>query len=101
MVGHSQSQAPDWFDDPSLARAHGLTAIRDQVAVVRTLTDELERVVPSSWAEHPISEQLIEEMTCLGHRILEIASALAGAAERQSSLVPPHCDEGGGQVPVS
>jgi len=101
MVDHPQSRAPNGLKDPSRAFDHGLGAIRDQAAVVRALTDELERIVPSSWAEHPISEQLIDEMTCLGHRILEIASALAKATERQPSSVAPHCDGDGGRVTVS
>lgn len=68
---------------------------------MRALTDELERVVPSSWAEHPITDQMIEEMASLGHRILEIASALTRAKERHSSIVAPHGAEDGARVPVS
>ena len=101
MMANSQSRDPGWLDDPSDPRPLGLGAIRKQAAIVRALTDELERVVSSSWAEHPISEQLIEEMTCLGHKILEIASALAGATERQSPRAAPHCGEDGGQTPVA
>lgn len=100
MTAHSQSRDPGWFEHRSHDRPPGLEIVRDQVAIVRALTDELERVVPSSWAEHAISEQLLEEMTCLGQRILEIASALAGATERRSSIVAPNCGKGGVQAPV-
>jgi hypothetical protein len=101
MTIHFQSRADDEIEDPSRVCPRSLAAIRDQAAIVRALTDELERIVPSSWAEHPISEQLIEEMTCLGNKILAVASGLAGAAERPTSSVAPDCCEDGGQVPVS
>lgn len=87
MIDHSQSQEPRRLEDHSHDSPPGLELIRGQLAIVRALTDEVERVVPCSWAEHPLSAQLIEEMTSLGHRILEIASALAGARDRQSSSV--------------
>jgi hypothetical protein len=95
MIFHTQSlQAPTWVEAPSPRSCDvRLKAIRGQAALVRALTDELDRIVPSSWAEQPISEQLIEEMTSLGHKILEIASALAETKEGQCSIATPGCGE--------
>ena len=102
VVVHSQSlQAPSLLEDPSRARAAGLEGIRGQAALVRTLTDELERVVPHSRAELPISEQLIEEMTSLGQKILELASALAETRKGQCSIATPGCGESDDPGPAS
>jgi hypothetical protein len=51
--------------------------VRSEVACVRALLDELERVAPSSLDERAISGQLVEDLARLGCRFLEAAGALA------------------------
>jgi hypothetical protein len=58
---------------PSNGRLRVL-AVRRHAALVRALLVELERLVPSADAsehEEVMSEQLVEEVTLLGHRLLE------------------------------
>ena len=63
--------------------------IRTQVAIARTLFDELERTV--SWGNaSPIDDQVIEELARTGCRILEAAAALA--AEFDASESPPRAE---------
>jgi len=50
-----------------------LDAIRSQAAFVRTLLDEVERLIPAG-EERVLSEQIIEELTRLGCRCVELAS---------------------------
>ena len=57
----------------NLARC--LPSLRHQIAVTRTLLDELEGTVPSSLMG--TSEQLIEELIRLGARVLDAAAVLA------------------------
>jgi hypothetical protein len=51
--------------------------VRSEVACVRALLEELERVAPSSLDERAISGQLVEDLARLGCRFLEAAGALA------------------------
>lgn len=63
--------------------ARALGAVRSEAAFVRSLLDEVERLVPSG-ESNAISAQLIEELGRLGCRCLEVAQALA-AAERAAA----------------
>ena len=73
----------------SIDQARGercLSSVRRQIALARTLFDELEDIVPSSRLVSPPSGQMIEELTRLGCRILEAAAVLA---EREESAREP------------
>jgi hypothetical protein len=59
----------------SLARC--LPSLRRQIAVARTLLDELEDSVPSSPSLIATSAQVIEELKRLGTRVLDAAAVLA------------------------
>jgi hypothetical protein len=59
----------------SLARC--LPSLRRQIAVTRTLLDELEDSVPSSSALIATSEHVVEELKRLGTRVLDAAAILA------------------------
>jgi hypothetical protein len=63
------------FRATSLARC--LPSLRRQIAVARTLLDELEESVPSSPASIATSEQFVEELKRLGTRVLDAAASLA------------------------
>lgn len=49
-----------------------LSSVRNQVAFVRALLDEIERVAPAD--AKGVSEQLVEELARLGCRCIEVAS---------------------------
>ena len=66
---------------PSPASA-ALGALRSQVAFLRALLDEVERVAPASCGEDGFSEQVVEELTRLGCRSLEAASELTRVVDR-------------------
>jgi hypothetical protein len=80
-----------------LHRAHDLTdheprvlsrhasLIRSEAAVLRTLLDELERILPGSGVEARVSAQLVEEAARLGCRLLEGAAALTKAVDIEES----------------
>jgi uncharacterized protein YicC (UPF0701 family) len=59
----------------SLARC--LPSLRRQIAVARTLLDELEESVPSSRALLATNAQVVEELKRLGTRVLDAAAVLA------------------------
>ena len=71
-----------------------LASVRGQAAFVRSLLDEVERLVPSG-GPCPMSTQLAEELARLGCRILEVASALSAAGESPGEphepLAAPRC----------
>jgi len=54
-----------------------ISEVRLQAALVRTLLDEVERLVPASSLDEIPSEQLAEEITRLGHHLLDVAAAIA------------------------
>jgi hypothetical protein len=62
-------------DDGRLDAELRVVRLRTQVAVVRTLADEIECVV-SPHQLHGLSDQLVEEMARLGRRLFEEAAEL-------------------------
>jgi hypothetical protein len=56
-----------------------LESVREQVACIRALLDEIERVAPVSAAGWNLSEQIVDELTRLGTRSLEAATELSRA----------------------
>jgi hypothetical protein len=62
-----------------------LVRLRSHIAVVRSLLDELDRIVPPSRSRQPegapleLRAQLVEELARLGCRLLESAAALTRA----------------------
>ena len=72
-------------DDRRLVAELRLVGLRSQVAIVRTLADEVERLSREAEA-HEQTEQLLEEMARLGSRLLEAAAAFGGT---------PHVEESG------
>ena len=71
--------------------AGDLARLRSQAAAVRTLLDELDRVLPAAGVslgeDAPIclQEQLVEEVARLGCRLIESAATMTG-------VVPPSDD---------
>ena len=61
-----------------LPRTRDVLRARTSAAVVRALLEELDRVLPSASGdgELEIAEQLIEELTRLGYRVLECAAGM-------------------------
>jgi hypothetical protein len=64
-------------DDRLLDEELCLLATRRQIAVVRTIADELERCVQGNGLIETLRAQFIEELSRLGCRTLEAAAALA------------------------
>jgi hypothetical protein len=84
--------------DPShFANSQALASVRHQMALARTLLDEAEELVPSSRYSYPPSGQLIDELTRLGHRVLEAAAFLAAREERDRDL---HLERDSGAFPL-
>jgi hypothetical protein len=72
----------------SIHRASGIrpaTTVRSQAACVRTLLDEVERVVPAELAD-PMSAQLVEELSRLGSRCAELAAELRALVDAQARV---------------
>jgi hypothetical protein len=69
----------------SLRYGAAVGALRTQAALVRTLVDEFERLAPLEGEGLLVCEQLLEELTRLGCRILETAAALAREHEAERS----------------
>lgn len=70
-----------------------VVAIRRHVALVRTLLEEIERLVPSTGARahrEDISKQLVEELTLLSHRLLECTATMSQTLGLGASPVPVH-----------
>jgi len=65
--------APAREDAGHLARERHLLDMRIQAALVRSLLDEFDLVVPPACDHRGLHPQIIEEMTRLGRRILETA----------------------------
>lgn len=63
------------------------SATRYQTALVRTLVDELERVLRASEAPNAPCDQLAQELTRLAARALEAAAALGEAPTKDDSGV--------------
>lgn len=60
-----------------------LATIRNEVAIVRTLADEVERLLPSA-SSRMTTDQLAEEVARLACQLLEAASTLRAAAEART-----------------
>ena len=58
-----------------------IAAARHQAALVRTLADEIERLMPSPAAAQAVTGQLVDELSRLGCRVLEAAAVLSELAE--------------------
>jgi hypothetical protein len=79
------ANAPLQFPDDRETRSQ-LRVVRSQAGVVRALLDEVERIHPDSVAGQVVAEQLIDELTRLGCRTLEVAAMLAHG---EAVPVPP------------
>jgi hypothetical protein len=67
-------------DDEQLHEEFSLLAVREQVAIVRALADELERLTAQGRMRGRC-EQFVEELARLGCRILETAATASRMAE--------------------
>jgi hypothetical protein len=79
----------DANDDSLLAQELGVVAAKHQIAIVRTLTDELERCLMRGSAMRAIRAQIVHELARLGCRSLEVAAAMTDEphdAEEQSGV---------------
>jgi hypothetical protein len=57
-----------------------LARLREQVAVVRSIADQVERLALAA-RTYGLTEQLVEEMARLGWRLFEVGSRVARTAE--------------------
>jgi hypothetical protein len=73
-------------DDDRLGAELQLARLGPQVAVVRTIADEIEHLARPSDAEG-LREQLREEMARLGCRLLAVAASLSGPPRPEDSGV--------------
>jgi hypothetical protein len=90
MLGHIPSlETLESTDDDRLTVELRLTRLRSQLAVVRTLVDEVDQLVRPGAADG--LGQLIEETARLGCRLLEAAASLASAQPREHSGVFARC----------
>jgi hypothetical protein len=86
------SRSPEIADASAVLRttsvARCLPSLRRQIAVARTLLDELEDSVPSSQALLATNAQVVEELKRLGTRVLDAAAVLAENqdADREARL---------------
>lgn len=69
------------LDDDGHARAH-VPAIRAQAAIVRTLIDTFDRVLPPG-TDLALEKQIVDELARLGCRALEAAAAFANATRNE------------------
>ncbi len=64
-----------------------LSAVRERVATLRSLLEELDRLLPLSDGKHASSEEqdlraaVARELAKLGCRVVEVASALSGVRD--------------------
>lgn len=72
-------------DEMSAMRSppHGWGSLRQQIAITRTLLDELEDSVPSSRLPEKPSVQIVEELIRLGCGVLDAAAVLAQRQEAE------------------
>jgi hypothetical protein len=71
-------------DDGQLASELELARLRAQVAIVRTLADHIEHFARPGDAEG-LSDQLIEEMARLAHRLLVATASMPESARAEDS----------------
>jgi hypothetical protein len=76
-------------DEGPLSAELLLVRLRSQVAVVRTLTDQVERLSRPRGTSHTsgLGEQFVEEAVRLGYRLLEAAASIAAAPRSEASGV--------------
>ena len=67
-------------DDRAAAEELRLVATKRQVAIVRTLADELERCLARGGPGKTVREQLVYELARLGRGSLEAAAAMSSTA---------------------
>jgi hypothetical protein len=72
----------DTHTDIRNAVDHRLVRLRSQVAIIRTLADDVDAGTVDAGA---MADQVIEEMARLGCRLLEMAATLATAAAPEDS----------------
>jgi hypothetical protein len=72
-------------DDEQLHEEFSLLAVREQVAIVRALADELERLTAQGRMRGRC-EQFVEELARLGCRILETAATASQTTEPTTSM---------------
>jgi hypothetical protein len=65
-----------------------ILAARRQIAVVRTIADQLESVLANSATFGGLRDQLVEEVARLAYRSLEAASEMVRQAPEQSGVYP-------------
>jgi 2-keto-3-deoxy-6-phosphogluconate aldolase len=68
-----------------------LVATKQQIAVVRTLADELERCLVHGGAATALQEQLVQELARLGCRSIETAAAMAEKPADLAEQSGIHC----------
>jgi L-amino acid N-acyltransferase YncA len=85
MLAHAPS-APALDDNGRVVVELRLARLRSQLAVVRAVADQVEYLSRTAGAEG-LGEQLIEEMTRLGYRLLEAAGTRAGTPRPEDSGV--------------
>jgi hypothetical protein len=79
-------------DDRLFAEELRLVVTNRQVAIVRTLADELERCLVRDGAAMPaLQEQLVQELARLGCRSLETAAAMAEKPVNVAEQSGTHC----------
>ncbi|WP_394820967.1 hypothetical protein [Pendulispora albinea] len=76
--------ASQFADDPARSVARQITEARIQTALVRTLLDEVERLLPSTGVEHVPSDQLAEELARLSQRLLDVAAGIVSSADARA-----------------
>jgi len=76
--------APESSQDGPLAAEPRLVNLRSQVAVVRALADQVERVSRAADVDG-LRTQIVEEMGRLGCRLLDVAEVLAEASPVEGS----------------
>jgi type II secretory pathway component PulM len=86
MPAHRLSLITSWPVDGVRVAPKHLGRLRSQVAVVRALADEVDRLSRAGDADAP-GDQLVEEMARLGCRLLETAGTLAEAQPAEDSVV--------------
>jgi hypothetical protein len=73
-------QSPISSNPRLVAQDLDLARVRGQVAVVRSLLDEIERRAPFPGAESAITGQIVDELARLGYQAFETAVAMAESA---------------------
>jgi hypothetical protein len=95
MLAHIPSLATlESNDDGQLAAELELAQLRAQVAIVRTLADHIEYFArPGDTGS--LSEQLIEEMARLAHRLFEATTSMTRSAHAEESGIFPRSSSSG------